>query len=333
MCLYPRIIKNPKYKENKKNGGVIPSFLDNRVLYVPIGCGGCIECAKDRARNWKVRLNEDVKVNTNGKFITLTFSNQSYKELYKECSEKYSGYQLDNEIATLGVRRFLERWRKKYKKSVRHWLITELGHNGTENIHLHGIIWTEDVFEIERIWKYGYVWKGKMKNEKLINYVNSKTVNYMIKYMTKVDIKHKMYKSKILSSGGIGSNYTNTYNSSKNKYEENNTKEYYINENGYKMKLPIYYRNKIYSDEEKEKLWIEKLDKHKRYVLGKEIDVKDSMEKYWRSVNEARIKNNILGYSKGWNDKDKLEYENKIREIKQIERIKVKASPFANAGG
>ena len=37
------------------------------------------------------------------------------------------GYEKDNNIATLSVRRFLERWRKEFKRSVRHWLITELG--------------------------------------------------------------------------------------------------------------------------------------------------------------------------------------------------------------
>ena len=36
---------------------------------------------------------------------------------------------------------------KNKQKSVRHWLITELGHNGTENIHLHGIIWTNKNIE------------------------------------------------------------------------------------------------------------------------------------------------------------------------------------------
>ena len=54
MCLYPRLIKNPKYKENKKNGGVIPAFLDERVLAVPIGCGECIECRKQNEyRDWE----------------------------------------------------------------------------------------------------------------------------------------------------------------------------------------------------------------------------------------------------------------------------------------
>ena len=68
---------------------------------------------------------------------------------------------MDNSIATIGVRRFLERWRKEYgnMKGIRHWLITELGHKGTENIHLHGIIWTNEDFEkVREHWKYGYVY-------------------------------------------------------------------------------------------------------------------------------------------------------------------------------
>ena len=33
--------------------------------------------------------------------------------------------------ATRAVRFFLERWRKEYKKSLRHWLVTEIGGNYT----------------------------------------------------------------------------------------------------------------------------------------------------------------------------------------------------------
>ena len=47
--------------------------------------------------------------------------------------------------------------RKRTKKSIRHWLVTELGHEGTERIHLHGIIFTEEPEIIETDWKYGYL--------------------------------------------------------------------------------------------------------------------------------------------------------------------------------
>ena len=122
-----------------------------------------MECRKQKSREWQVRLSEDIKTNTNGKFITLTFNNKEYTKLWHEVSRKgYKGYELDNEIATLAVRRFLERWRKEYKKSIRHWLITELGHQGTEHLHLHGIIWTDEKLDkVEEIWKYGFMWKGE----------------------------------------------------------------------------------------------------------------------------------------------------------------------------
>jgi len=107
MCLYPKLIKNPKYKSNKKNGGNIPEMKDKRVAMVPIGCGECMECVKQKANNWIVRLMEDIKTYKNGKFITLTFSNESYAKLAGLC--KGEGYTLDNNIATLAVRRFLER--------------------------------------------------------------------------------------------------------------------------------------------------------------------------------------------------------------------------------
>lgn len=158
MCVYPRLITNPKYKANKKNGGVIPHLHDPRIGMVAIGCGKCIECTKQKANQWKTRLIEDLKTNTNAKFVTFTFSNESIQQLMQDIPNGYKGYDIDNAIATLAVRRFLERYRKEHKTSIRHWLITELGHNGTERVHLHGIIWTNTPLEnIEKHWLYGWM--------------------------------------------------------------------------------------------------------------------------------------------------------------------------------
>ena len=40
------------------------------------------------------------------------------------------------------------------------------------------------------------------------------------------------------------------------------------------MALPMYYRNKIYTEEEREKLWIVKLDKEERWVCGEKVSIK-----------------------------------------------------------
>ena len=53
MCLYPKLIKNRKYIANKKNGGVIPAVLDERVKLVSVGCGKCMECKKRKHETGK----------------------------------------------------------------------------------------------------------------------------------------------------------------------------------------------------------------------------------------------------------------------------------------
>ena len=196
-----------------------------------------------------------------------------YKYKYVTEEVQLKGYELDNAIAKYAVRKFNERWRKRYGKAIRHWLVTELGHNGTENIHLHGIIWTDNTEELAKTWKYGFIWDGKKDSwGRKTNYVGNKTINYMIKYVTKVDLKHKFYKQIILTSAGIGKGYTKRTDWIKNKFNQNGeTREYYKTETGHKQALPIYWRNKIYSEEEREKLWLQKLDTESHIVTGKQI--------------------------------------------------------------
>ena len=126
MCLYPKLILNRKYLPNKKNGGKPPRIQDNRTKYVPVGCGKCMECRKQRARNWRVRLMEEIRHDNRGQFATMTFSDESLIALEHEIKQEQNidGYELENEIATLAVRRFLERWRKQYGKSLKHWLVS-----------------------------------------------------------------------------------------------------------------------------------------------------------------------------------------------------------------
>lgn len=335
MCLYPRLIENRKYKANKKNGGVIPAINDPRTYYVPVGCQTCIECRKQKSREWMIRLSEDIKEHKNGVFVTLTFSPEAIAKIIEEDKEpedrkrkhewkdlkKLKGYDLDNAIATKAVRLFLERWRKKYKKSIRHWLVTELGHGKTEHLHLHGILWTEHVEDIRKIWGYGYVWDGYNVNTKRINYVNENTIAYITKYITKMDEKHLNYKPVILTSNGIGAAYSKTLAFQKNGYKPNGkTNETYRNEKGYKMGLPIYYRNKAYSEEERERLWIEKLDKGERYVCGEKIERGDE-ETYKNLVEYHRSRTAQLGYPSPsfiWSQKA---YEEVRRKMKQLGKI------------
>ena len=313
MCLYPKLIKNRKYIANKKNGGNIPPVNDQRVLQVPVGCGKCIECRKQKARQWQVRLQEDIRVNKNAYFVTFTFSEEEIQKLDNEI-KGLSGYERDNEICRIAVRRFTERWRKKHKKTVRHWLVTELGSTNTERVHIHGIIWTQYKEDIEPIWKYGKIWIGQ--------YVNEKTINYIVKYINKIDKHHKEYTSKMFVSQGIGKNYLERTDKERNAYKKEGTLETYKTRSGTELALPIYYRNKIYTEEEREKLWIEKLDKEERYICGVKVDISEGEDEYYKLLKEMRMKNRRLGYGDDSINWERKHYEQARRNLKRLERVK-----------
>ena len=97
MCLYPNIIRNKKYMSNKKNGGIIPAVQDERTLYVAVGCGKCMECMKQKARNWQIRLSEEIRDTKNGIFVTLTFNEENLTKI-KEILIKESKTKRKNAV-------------------------------------------------------------------------------------------------------------------------------------------------------------------------------------------------------------------------------------------
>jgi hypothetical protein len=138
---------------------------------------------------------------------------------------------------------------------------------------MHGIVWTDKVKDIGDIWKYGKIWIGE--------YVNAKTINYIVKYVNKVDASHKTYNSKIFTYSFPGSKYLERRDSKRNKYKKVDTIETYKTREGIELALPVYYRNKIYNEEQREALWLEKLDKEERYVCGVKVDISNGEEEYY----------------------------------------------------
>lgn len=263
MCLYPKLIKNKKYLPNKKNGYDPPVCTDERLRYVTAACGHCFECRKQKGNAWQIRMSEEMKNNPNAIFVTLTIDDENYKKLKVDVDSED-----DNEIARRAIRLFLERIRKATKKSIRHWFVTEKGHEESKRVHLHGIIWHDDGSELVKThWKYGFVFIG--------DYVNDKTICYITKYMTKDDHDNKGFVGKVFASAGIGKGYEDSININNNKFNGKDTNETYRLPNGSKMALPTYYRNKIYSEEQREELWKAKLDKGIVYVCGEEVNVED----------------------------------------------------------
>lgn len=320
MCLYPKLILNKKYTANKKNNYKVPQIKDERTKYVAVGCGKCMECMKQKMNNWRVRLHEELRVTSNNYFITLTINDESYIKLLDKLKEYNAidpnGYKMQNLIAKKAVRLWLENIRSKTKKSVKHWIVTELGEMNTERIHLHGILFNiDDINEVMKRWKHGNTYIG--------NYVNEKTINYIGKYLTKQDIKHKSYTPIVLTSSGIGANYMNRINVKTNRYRGEETNTLYKTSTGHELSLPIYYRNKIYTDEEREKLWLNLLDKQKRFVLGQEIDISKGEEQYEQALKYARHLNTKQGFGTDNKTNDEEVYKKLKSELNWKTRQKL----------
>lgn len=335
MCIYSTKMHNKHYEPTIKNKGIIPECTDVRKRTIEIGCGYCYMCKRKRANEWKIRLYEENKntLNERANFVNLTITDEHIKRLeldvrkkqLKEKKEKLIGYKLDNAIATMAIRRFLERWRKENKISVKHWFTTELGQTNTERIHIHGIIWSNKIKPsnqhkkseyLDKKWMYGNTYVGK--------YVNEKTMTYISKYITKTDKKHPHYKGRILTTPGIGKGYINPNNPSlkRHKFNYENTKKTYINRSGFECGLPNYYKKKIWSENEMEWLWMYELDKQKRWVWNEEINVSTpkGIENYHNLLIYYRKINKEMGYGGKDTKRELLDQEITKREILRAER-------------
>ena len=94
---------------------------------------------------------------------------------------------------------------------------------------------------------------------------------FVTKYMTKIDEEHPDFVGKVLCSRGIGAGYTKRPDAAKHKYKKGETIETYRLRNGSKINLPIYYRNQLFTEEEREALFLDKIEKGIIYVMGQKV--------------------------------------------------------------
>jgi hypothetical protein len=318
MCVNEKQILNKRYLPTKKNGFNPPKCKDERARYVPAKCGYCIECKKTKARNWKIRLIEELKYNkTHAVMVTLTIDTPSYIELTKETEGK--GYKKQNNIISLASRRFFERYRKKNGKYPRYWLVSELGQKNHEHIHMHGIIWTEETIEnIKKLWKYGHAHVSSSKENK--GWVNIQTINYIVKYVTKPDTKHKYFKPIVRNSKGMGLAYIKTHDAKQNKKLNPDHMQYRL-PNGKNCALPDYYKNHIYTDAEKETLFTNNISNPFTYIQGEKI-LKTDYKNIEEAMKIIKAKSIEMGYITEINEKEKQKEEEE-RHKKHLKRLQL----------
>ena len=71
---------------------------------------------------------------------------------------------------------------------------------------------------------------------------------------------------------------------------------YYTAKTGKRLPFPNYYRMKLYTEDERENIWIEKLENGIRYINRKKVH-ESEIERITKLKEAAREKNHALGYS------------------------------------
>lgn len=288
MCIYTTKILNKRFLPTKKNYWRPPVCTDERLRYIEIECGHCRECLKKKGREWRIRNYEQLKETPTAVYFTGTFTDKRIEILSKR-------YNIDtnnvNEIATKEIRLFLERIRKiNNGKSVKHWIVTEKGHTNTRRIHVHGIFYAENgqtkqslTWMLKNNWIAGYCYNGK--------YVNERTINYISKYLTKLDEDNRDFVGKVLCSKGLGASYVER-NKKRFEWKGEETKTYYHARNGANIAMPRYYKIKAFTEEQRELLWIYRENSGEKYVNGFKIIVKteEDLNYYLKLKEEQKFK-------------------------------------------
>lgn len=211
-------------------------------------CGKCPECLKRRANGWAFRLRKEKEVSTTSCFLTLTYDNDNLPQSF-------------NGFPTLHRKHFpafMKRLRfaisevlpKEQRPKIKYYTADEYGHR-TLRPHYHAIMFNvpkailEKPYLFQQYWKHGHVDVGTVTTDS-IHYV----CGYLMKpfrYLDEPELDDREPHFSLMSKG-LGKNFLSDKMLS---YYKEHLLPYVKVENGQKVSMPRYYKERLYNDDEK----------------------------------------------------------------------------------
>lgn len=204
-----------------------------------VPCGRCIECMKLRVNSWFVRLMTELKHAKSAYFVTFTYDEDNIPLSENGLMQiDYTDFQ-----------KFMKRLRKRQAvyndDKIRYFTVGEYG-SKTHRPHFHALLFNvADLADVDKEWKLGHLHAGKVE-EKSIYY----TLKYALKRAHKgvLDPDDDRTPEKSLISKQIGIQYLTDAMVNHFKNDVSRGVTYLGNK---KLPLPRYYRDKLFTDEEK----------------------------------------------------------------------------------
>lgn len=267
ICDYPIMVDNARYGHKK-----FPAEMSK----TPVPCGRCQPCRSRITRQWIFRLKQEYRDSMYAHFVTLTYDGE-----HVPISDK----KMMN-LNKKDVQDFIKRLRHTCTNTLKYYAVGEYGSRNNRP-HYHMILFNfnpegDETDVILKVWKNGSIHVGE---------VNEKTIAYTCKYldkkkripMFKGDTRQKEFS---LSSNGLGKGYLTE---SMKKWHKNDVSRNYVldRDTVYKIPLPKYYRDKIYTGKEV----LEQRELIEKVVLDNEAKDKIRFERLYPDGNYFKYLN------------------------------------------
>lgn len=214
--------------------GVKSKVNPNETINVP--CGKCPACFARRTSGWSFRLLQEDKISKSSYFITLTYDTSNVPI-------SPNGFM---SLSKRDVQLFFKRLRKAHTDAgIKYYAVGEYGGKSFRP-HYHLLLFNAKIELIQPAWDLGNIHYGK---------VTGASVGYTLKYMSKVSrIPMHCNDDRVpefgLMSKGLGANYL-TDNMVKWHKDVLNLRMYCNLPDGKKISMPRYYKDKIYTEDER----------------------------------------------------------------------------------
>lgn len=212
----------PVWVQDKATGG---------TMMVP--CGRCLSCRLNKARMWSLRIMHETRSWDSSIFVTLTYDDAHLPK--------------NGSLVKSDVQDFFKRLRKRLDRPMKYFLGGEYGDIGSRP-HYHSVIFGLSVMDEQAInsaWGLGYIHIGNVTFDSA-RYVASYTIKKLsgdraLEYARRGVIPEFALMSR---RPGIGARYCER----NEKFLRDNM---FCVAKGSKVGLPRYYRDRLFSDEEK----------------------------------------------------------------------------------
>lgn len=201
-------------------------------------CGKCPTCAKRRISGWSFRLLQEEKVSSSAHFLTLTYDS-------RHIPITKNGY---TSLDKTDVQKFMKRLRKTHSQKLSYYCVGEYG-SITKRPHYHILLFNARQDLIQPAWQLGEIHYGN---------VTGASVGYSLKYMSKPRTNFDRSKDDrnpefALMSKGLGKSYITPAMKKWHKADLEN-RMYHTIDDGKKISMTRYMKDKIYDEDEREQI-------------------------------------------------------------------------------